>query len=351
MRRKGPRALLATLLLTGVALSGCDMSDSAASRDQILAVGSSTVYPFTTAMAEMFPRKYPDFKAPIVESNGTGAGLKLFCGGIGARFPDIADASRRIKKSEFDDCRKNGVGEIVEIQIGIDGIAMAESVHGPHFATLSEADIYKALAADPYGRPNRARTWRDVNAALPPVPIQVYGPPPSSGTRDAFAELILTKGCESDPAMQALKKADADKQHAICTKIREDGLFIEAGENDNLIAQKLAANPQALGIFGYSFLEENTARLRGIPLQGVAPTYQTIASYRYPGARPLFIYVKGAHLNAVPGLREFVAEYAGSWNPGGYLDRRGLIASPDDVRAKTLAQARALVPLDPATVE
>ena len=344
------RARLATLLLAGMALAGCDTSDSAASRDQILAVGSSTVYPFTTAMAEMFPRKYPDFKAPIVESIGTGAGMKLFCGGVGARFPDIANASRRIKKSEFADCRKNGVDKIVEIQIGIDGIALSESVRGPAFASLTEADIYKALAADPFGRPNTAHSWRDVNPALPAVPIQVYGPPPSSGTRDAFAELILTKGCESDPAMVALKKTDPDRQRAICTKIREDGLFIEAGENDNLIAQKLDANPDALGIFGYSFLEENPTRLRGIPLQGVAPTYATIANFQYPGARPLFIYVKSAHLNAVPGLREFILEYAGAWNPGGFLDRRGLIAAPDAVRARNLAQAHALTPLDPATV-
>ena len=330
-------------------LAGCGAAGEA-SRDRITAVGSSTVYPFTTAIAELFPRKYPDFNAPVVESNGTGGGIKLFCGGVGARFPDIADASRRMKKSEYDGCAENGVTKIIELQIGIDGIALAENVSGPRFA-LTQAQIYRALARTPFGKPQKARRWSDIDPGLPAVQIQVYGPPTSSGTRDALAELILTAGCNTDPAMKALKDTDEKRHAAICTGLREDGGYVEAGENDNLIAQKLAANPNALGVFGYSFLEENADRLRGVPLSGVRPSYDSIASYQYPGARPLYIYVKAAHLAAVPGLDRFVREYAASWNPGGYLDRRGLIAAPDAVRAANLATARSLTPLDPDTLK
>ena len=351
-------AALTPILMTGIAalaLAGCQQNAAGgeaggASRDQIRAVGSSTVYPFTTAVAEQFARKNAGFKAPIVESTGTGAGMKLFCAGVGAQYPDIEDASRRIKKSEIADCQKNGVKEIVEIQIGIDGIALAESKSGPAMQ-LTQADIYKALAAEPYGKPQTAKTWKDVNPALPATPIKVFGPPPTSGTRDAFAELILDKGCNTDPAMEALKKSDSDKHKAICTKIREDGAYVESGENDNLIVQKLEANPDTVGIFGYSFLEENADKLRGIAIKGVVPTYDTIASYEYPGARPLYIYVKSAHLTAIPGLKQFVAEYAGAWGPDGYLKRRGLIAAPDAVRAASLDIATKLTPFDAAKAE
>nr|WP_089217692.1 substrate-binding domain-containing protein [Sphingomonas laterariae] len=342
--------------MAALALAGCQGEGGAGdagggSRDQIRAVGSSTVYPFTTAVAEQFPRKFPSFKAPIVESTGTGAGLKQFCAGVGAQFPDVANASRRIKKSELEDCTKNGVTEIVEIQVGIDGIALGESKAGAKMA-LSEEDIYKALAATPYGKPNTAKTWKDVNAALPAVAIKVFGPPPTSGTRDAFAELILEKGCDANAEMKTLKEADKDKHKEVCTKVREDGAYVESGENDNLIVQKLVANPDALGVFGYSFLEENLDKVQGVKLQGVEPTYETIASYKYPGARPLFIYVKSAHLKAIPGLKEFVGEYANAWNPEtGYLKRRGLIAAPDDVRAKNVDIATKLTPLDPATID
>ena len=334
------------LAALGLALTGCGKQAGGSgggggSRDQIRIVGSSTVYPFTTAVAEQFGRKNAGFKAPIVESTGTGGGMKLFCAGVGTQFPDVEDASRRIKASEYADCQKNGVTGIIEIQVGIDGIAFAESKQGASMA-VSPADLYKALAATPYGKPQNAKTWKDVNPALPAVAIKVYGPPPTSGTRDAFAELILDKGCNSDPATKALKDSDADKYKAVCTKVREDGAYVESGENDNLIVQKLAANPDAIGIFGYSFLEENADKIRGLAIDGVVPTYDSIASFKYPGARPLYIYVKQAHLAAIPGLKEFVAEYATAWNPGGYLVRRGLIAAPDDVRAKNLDVAQKL---------
>lgn len=345
-------ALLGTaaFALAACQQSGGESTGGGASRDAIRIVGSSTVYPMTTAVAEQLVRKNPSFKAPIVESTGTGGGMKLFCGGVGAEHPDVANASRRIKKSEVEMCAENGVKEIVELQIGIDGIVLAESNAGAPIK-LTPVDVYKALAAKPFGKPQTAKSWKDVNPALPAIAISVYGPPPTSGTRDAFAELILEKGCNSDPAMKALKDSNEDEYKAVCTGVREDGAFIEAGENDNLIVQKLAANPDSVGIFGYSFLEENLGKVRGIPLDGVAPTYDNIASFAYPGARPLYIYVKAAHLRVIPGLKEFVAEYASAWNKGGYLSRRGLIAAPDDIRAKNAEIAQKLTPMDPASVK
>lgn len=351
--------MIRTLLVTGVAtlaLAGCGSQSgggggSSAGRDQIKAVGSSTVYPFTTIAAERFVAANPQFKAPVIESTGTGGGMKLFCAGVGAQHPDIEDASRRIKKSEYDTCQKNGVGPIVEIQVGIDGIAFAEAKSGARMQ-LTPTDIYKAIGANPGGKPNTAKTWKDVNASLPAVPIQVYGPPSTSGTRDALAELILTKGCEaSDPSAKALKAKDEDAFKKLCTAVREDGAYVDAGENDNLIVQKLAANPNAIGIFGYSYLEENAQAVNGVPISGVAPTYATIASGQYPGARPLYLYVKKQHIGAIPGLQEFLNTYATLWNPDGPLVRRGLIAAPDAVRAKAAGIVKTLAPLDPAELK
>ena len=340
----------ATVLgITGVILAGCQDHGSGGSangvRTQIRGVGSSTVYPFTTAVAEQFVRKYPKFKAPVIESTGTGAGMKLFCAGVGAQHPDIESASRRIKPAEAETCRKNGVDKIIELEIGIDGLAIAESRAGPALK-LTLRQIYEAVAANPYGKPNRTKSWKDVDPSLPAVAIKVYGPPPTSGTRDSFNELILDKGCNADAEMAALKASDEGRHKDICTKIREDGAFIEAGENDNLIVQKLAANPEAIGIFGYSFLEENGDRLRGVALDGIDPSAKTIADFSYPGARRMYVYVKHAHLNAIGGLKEFVAEYARGWQPGGYLSRRGLIPAPDDVRTTSTTAARDLLPMD-----
>jgi phosphate transport system substrate-binding protein len=336
--------------LLALATAGCQdggsngQSGGGSARSQIRIVGSSTVYPLATAVAEQFVRNNPSFKAPIIESTGTGGGMKLFCAGVGTGHPDIETASRRIKKSEFDDCRKNGVNQVIEVPIGIDGLALIESAGSQQFS-LTQADVYKALAANPFGKPNTARTWKDVNASLPAVAIKVYGPPPTSGTRDAFAELILEKGCETDPAMKALKESDKDKAKDICTKIREDGAYVEGGENDNLLVQKVAANDGSVGIMGYSFLEENADKVRGIPLGGVTPTAATIASFEYPGARPLYIYVKGEHLAAVPGIREYVAEFAKGWLPNGYLTRRGLIPSPAAELAAANQVAKDLKPM------
>jgi phosphate transport system substrate-binding protein len=329
-------------------LAGC----SGDSRSQIRIVGSSTVYPFTAAVAEQFKRTWPQFDAPIVEATGTGGGIKLLCAGVGQQYPDIANASRRIKASELADCARHGVTGIIEIQIGLDGLVVAQSRRG-NFPGVTERDLYRALAADPFGRgPNRARTWADVNPALPATPILVIGPPPTSGTRDSFDELYLIKGCETEPAMRALKRADEARYRTICSKLREDGPFIEGGENDNLIVQKIAANPLAIGIFGYSFLEENLDRLRDVPLGGVEATYENIASFRYPASRPLYLYVKAQHVRAVRGLAEFLGEYSkdSAWGRRGYLSRRGLVASPDAARAANAAIAANLSPLDPATL-
>lgn len=315
------------------------------SRDQIRAVGSSTVYPFAKAVAASLAKSNPDFKSPIIESTGTGAGMQLFCKGVGAQHPDIANASRRMKKSEYEDCAKNGVKDVVEIQVGLDGIAFAEAKNGRGIA-LTQADVYKALAANPFGKPNTAKTWKDVNPALPALPIMVYGPPSTSGTRDALKELILVKGCESDPAMKALKDSDKAKHEEVCTTVRNDGAYVDSGENDNLIVQKLEANPQAIGVFGFSYLEENSDKLKGLAMNGVTPTYDTIANFEYPGARPLYIYVKSAHLDAIRGLKEFVAEWAKSWDRGGLLAKQGMVVAPDAVRAANVKASTDLTALD-----
>jgi phosphate transport system substrate-binding protein len=314
-------------------------------RDQIRVVGSSTVFPFATAVAEQFTQTNPGMKSPIIESTGTGAGMKLFCAGVGSAHPDIENASRRMKKSEFEDCAKNGVKEIVEIQIGVDGLAFAESVNGPGYK-LTPKIVYEALAADPYGKgPNKAKTWADVDPSLPAKPISVFGPPSTSGTRDSLAELILEKGCQSDPAMEALKKSDEDKYKQLCTQVREDGAYVDAGENDNLIVQKLAGNPDAIGVFGFSYLDANRDSLKDVSLNGVEATYDTVAGGQYPGARPLFIYVKKAHLQAVPGLKAYVESFAKSWDPDGVLTKRGMVAAPEDVRKANAEKVASLTAL------
>jgi len=303
------------------------------SRDQIRAVGSSTVYPFAKAVSDSLAKSNTEFKSPIIESTGTGAGMKLFCAGVGVQHPDIVNASRRIKKSEFEDCQKNGVKDIIEIQVGLDGIAFGEAKNGPSIP-LTQADVYKALAANPFGKPQTAKTWADVNPALPAIPILVYGPPSTSGTRDALKELVLMKGCDTDPAMKALKDSNKEEHEKVCTEVRNDGAYVDAGENDNLIVQKLEANPKALGVFGFSYLEENMDKLKGSPMNGVDPTYASISDFSYPGARPLYIYVKAAHVSAIKGLKEYLAEWAKNWSKGGLLARQGMVVSPDDVQAK-----------------
>lgn len=321
--------------ISAIALSACggpgsSGGGSGGTRDFIRAVGSSTVYPFATAVSEKLGEQGG---RAVIESTGTGGGMKLFCEGVGTDHPDIENASRRIKLSEFELCQENGVTEIVEIQIGIDGIAFAEASAGPNM-TLTPETVYKALAAKPFGKEQTARLWSDIDASLPAIPILVYGPPTTSGTRDALAELILEVGCNTNADMKALKDSDKDAYKATCTQVREDGAYVEGGENDNLIVQKIAQNPKAIGVFGYSFLEENSDKLKGITMSGVEPTYAAISDFSYPGARPLYIYVKKAHLNAIKPLGAYLQEWVKAWGPDGYLREKGMVVSPDDARAR-----------------
>jgi phosphate transport system substrate-binding protein len=338
------------IAVTGL-LAACGSNGSGGgSAQQIKIVGSSTVYPFTKAVAESFQRATAGTTV-IVESTGTGAGIKLFCGGVGGQFPDIVDASRPMKKSEYDACAKAGAKSVIEVPIGIDGLTLIEANSSTPM-NLTQADIYKALAANPFGKgPNTAQTWKDVNPSLPAIKIRVLGPPPTSGTRDSLADLYLTKGCESDPAMKELKKTDEAKHKDICTKVREDGAFVEAGENDNLLVQKVAADPGTLGVLGFSYLEENADKVRPVRIAGIAPTEQTSSDLSYPGARKLYIYVKGEHLVAKPRIKDLVAAYAKAWGKGGPLERIGLVPFGGADAASATAQASALTPLDPSTLK
>ncbi len=348
MKLKQTLAGTAVLTLALAACGGSGGGDS--SRDFIRAVGSSTVYPFATAVSEAAAKANSGMKSPVIESTGTGAGMKLFCAGVGSQHPDIEMASRRMKKSEHEDCVKNGAKDIIEVQIGLDGIAFAEATNGPEMK-LTPVDVYKALAANPFGKPQTAKNWKDVNPALPAIPIAVYGPPSTSGTRDALAELILTKGCETDAGMKSLKDSDKDKHKELCTKIRTDGAFVDQGENDNLIVQKIAANPKAIGIFGFSFLEENMDKVKAIPMNGVMPTFATVADYSYPGARPLYLYVKSAHLKAIKGIDAYLAEFAKSWGPDGMLKNKGMVVAPEDVRTKNAEVVKTLTLMDASTLK
>lgn len=329
------RISLVALGAATLAACGSGTEGSQGTRDSVRAVGSSTVYPFAKVVAENFARSNPDFGSPIIESTGTGGGIELFCQGVGANTPDIANASRRMKASEFETCAANGVTDVVEIQVGLDGIAFA-SAKGGIDMNLSPEIIYRALAAQPNGENQTAKTWRDVDPSLPAKPILVYGPPSTSGTRDALKELVLIPGCEANAKMKALKESDEDRHEQLCTELRSDGVYVDQGEQDNLIVQKIEGNPDAVGVFGFSYLEENADKVQGLSMNGVEPTYANIASFDYPGARPLFIYVKKAHLDAIRGLREFVAEWAKSWGRDGPLTAIGLVANPDDVAARSL---------------
>lgn len=337
-----------------VALAGCQdaaNSPQGSSRDEIRIVGSSTVYPFAKAVAENFVNLDQARPSPILESTGTGGGIELFCNGIGAATPDIVNASRRIKQGELQRCAENGVTDVVELIVGIDGIAIAQSIKATPLS-LSVKEFYEALAATPYGAASNDKAkWSDVSAALPAHKINVYGPPSSSGTREAVTELVMEPGCMSDAKIVALKNTDKDAFNATCHDIRTDGAYVETGENDNLIIQKLKGNPQSIGIFGYSYLEENVRDIRGIAINGVTPTYDNIASGAYPGARPLYVYVKKAHMDVIPGLREFVLEFLKAGAKDSYLAKTGLISSPDDVRAEMMKRLNDSVVLNAADLK
>ncbi|MEM7562407.1 MAG: PstS family phosphate ABC transporter substrate-binding protein [Pseudomonadota bacterium] len=340
------------IVVSIVALSLATLSGTAVARDNIQVVGSSTVYPFATVVAEKFG-KSTEFKTPIIESTGSGGGMKLFCAGVGKAHPDFTNASRRIKKSEFDQCQANGVTDIVEIKIGYDGIVMANSKKTDQIS-LTRRDIYLALAKEVPNSdgsdsliPNPYSMWSEVNSSLPAVKIEVVGPPPTSGTRDAFVELAMEGGCNTFDWIAAMKKQDRSAYKSICHTIREDGSYVEAGENDNLIVQKLEKNPAALGIFGFSFLDQNSDLVQGSLVDGVDPEFELIADGSYPVSRPLYMYAKAAHFDTVPGIVEFLQELTDedTWGDDGYLADRGLIPMPEEERDQFREATESRIPL------
>ncbi|MFO7749429.1 MAG: substrate-binding domain-containing protein [Desulfobacteraceae bacterium] len=339
------------VLMTALAAAFILTAGNAVARDYVSIVGSSTVYPFATVVAEQFG-KISDFKTPKIESTGSGGGHKLFGSGIGVEHPDITNSSRRIKKSELQRCIDKGI-DVVEVKIGYDGIVMANSKDAK-VMRLSTRDLFLALAAqvpDPNGSntlvKNPYKTWKDVNSALPANDIEVLGPPPTSGTRDAFVELAMEGGGKTFGFIKAMKKKDKGQYKKICHTIREDGAYIEAGENDNLIVQKLDANADALGIFGFSFLDQNTDKIQGSYIDGVAPTFDNIAALEYPVSRPLFFYVKKQHVGKIPGIREYLAEFTSNkaWGDFGYLTDKGLIPMPSKERQQFATAVKELTPL------
>ena len=361
-------SIVAATVIGGTLLT----ANLASARDYVSIVGSSTVYPFSTTVAEQFG-KSSKFATPKVESTGSGGGFKLFCAGVGVTHPDITNASRRIKQSEYDKCQANGVKEIVEVKIGYDGIVIANSKKSIPMK-LSRKDLFLALAkmvpgADGKLIANPNKTWKDVNAALPSIKIEVLGPPPTSGTRDAFAELAMEGGAKAFADMKALRAAKGDAVKALMVKlgipenaynakgkkvfkhvahsIREDGAYIEAGENDNLIVQKLEANPNALGIFGFSFLDQNEDKVQGSSIDGHLPTFEAISDGSYPVSRPLFFYVKKAHVSVIPGIKRYLAEFTSdkAWGEEGYLADKGMIPMPEAERAQYAAAVQNLTPL------
>jgi len=333
------KTLVAALVLAA-------MAGGAQARDQIRIVGSSTVYPFATAVAEQFG-KTSGFKTPVVESTGTGGGLKLFCAGADENTPDIANASRRIEPSEVAACAANGVKDITEIVIGYDGIVIANSKSGPKFA-LTKEQIYKAaakqvvkdgkLVANPYLK------WSDIDASLPKEDIVLYVPAPNHGTRDAFNELIMDPACMSQPEIKALEKSAAK---AACETAREDGSFIDVTENYTVTLQKMITQPYAVGVTTFSYLDQNGDKIQAATIDGVVPTYENIASSKYPVSRPLFFYVKKSHVGAIPGIKEYIAEFTSekAWGKNGYLAEKGLIVSPDAQRKAEAAKGKALTNL------
>ncbi len=345
------RKVIALIAAAAIGLTAAASAFAQAGRDYVYVVGSSTVYPFSTVVAERFGRS-SEFKTPKIESTGSGGGLKLFCDGVGVDYPDVANSSRAIKRSEVETCASNGVTEIIEVRIGYDGIVVANAVGGDTYE-LSREDIFLALAKEVPGEAegelieNPYMTWKDVNAKLPDVKIEVLGPPPTSGTRDAFVELAMEGGCKATPWIAALKKSDKNQYKSVCHTIREDGVFVEAGENDNLIVQKLQANPDALGIFGFSFLDQNMEKVKGSLIDGVEPTFDAIADGSYPISRPLYFYAKKAHVDVIPGLRGFLREFTSerAWGEEGYLSDRGLIPMPDEERNAVATAVRELTPL------
>ncbi len=337
-----------TIMLGGV-MAAVFVAGAAEARDQIRIVGSSTVFPFSTAVAEQFGQT-SGFATPVVESTGSGGGLKLFCAGVGEEHPDMTNASRAIKDSERELCATNGVKDVTEVKVGFDGIVLANfksaepinlTIPQIFMALAKEVEVDGEVVANPY------TMWNEIDSGLPAAKIEVLGPPPTSGTRDAFVELVMESGCEEFPAIAALEESDEEKFEAVCATMREDGAFVEAGENDNLIVQKLEANPAAFGIFGFSFLDQNLDKMQGSFVDSVEPTFENIAAGDYPVSRSLYFYVKNAHVGVIPGMEEYVTEFTseGAFGDDGYLTDKGLIPLPEEDREAVRQQATSFTPM------
>lgn len=328
--------------IAALALAGCSGGEEETERQGVLAVGSSTVFPFAEAIAGALEEADPDLAEITLESIGTTEGIERFCAGTGLATPDVVHASRRMTAAEFEACRANGVADIAELQVGIDGLVFVSSTTEGLSLSLTPAAVYRALAAEPFGEEQTAQTWADVDPALPDADIEVYGPPETSGTRDSLKELVLETGCLSGGTMGGLQVSDPARFEAVCDTLRSDSAYLAQGEDDELIVRKVANNPLAIAILGYSYFEEHQDELQALPMNGVAPTAETIAGGTYPAARPLYIYVKKAHLELVPGLRAYVDQWAENWGEDGLLAGIGLIAAPEAVRTTPEQAAREL---------
>ncbi len=332
---RGSASVLALALL--VTTTGCDDGAEEAAANAITAVGSSTVYPFANKVADDFLAANKGMGAPRIESIGTSSGITAFCAGQGPATPDIANSSRRMTIAEFNSCTTNGVDGIIEIEIGLDGIVFASAANGGLDIPLTRVTVYRAIAAMPYGQPQTAENWADVDPALPAKPIVVYGPPASSGTRDALLDLVAQPGCRQNGAMAALETSDAESFKRFCHALRSDSGFSSQGEQDDLIVRKVAVSPEAIGVLGFSYLGTNSDILKPLALDGVLPTRETITDGTYPASRPLYLYVKKAHLGVTPGLEQFLAQWAKSWGENGPLTKIGLVPSHPDQMAKAAA--------------
>lgn len=346
------KLIVTSTALVYLLIFGMVQACAGAARDYISIVGSSTVYPFATVVAENFGKKNR-FKTPKIESTGSGGGHKLFGAGIGLESPDITNSSARITKSQLEKDFRNGVKEVVEVKIGYDGIVLANSRQARVFR-LTGKDLFLGLAkqvpviGDKEAlQPNPYKTWKQINPSLPDAKIEVFGPPPTSGTRDAFVELAMEDGANAFAWIAKLKKTDEKRYRVICHTIREDGAYIEAGENDNLIVDKLRNAPEALGILGFSFLDQNTDKIQGAFIDGVQPTFEAISDGSYPVSRPLYFYIKKAHVDTIPGMREYLAEFTSenAWGDEGYLTTKGLIPMSMEEREHYRKVVEELTPL------
>lgn len=342
---------LAMLLAGTAVLAGCGGEPADAGADAVTIIGSSTIYPFAQQVADDLRAANTGMAAPLIESTGSGKGIDTFCTGQGPETADIVNSSRRMTVEEFNRCTSNGVDRIIEIEIGRDGIAFASSVDEGIDLKLTRGTVYRAIAAMPFGKEQTAANWSDVDGSLPAEPIIVYGPPGTSGTRESLLDLVLEPGCKTNGAMAALETSDEAAYQRNCHALRSDSAYIDQGEQDDLIVRKVASNPRAVGVFGFSYLQSNNAKVKPLTLDGVLPSAETIADGSYPASRPLYLYVKKAHLGVTPGLEQYLAQWAKSLSADGPLAKIGLVPATAEQQAKSAAAISAKTALTPADFE